>query len=70
MKEIELKSGVLVVNSISRHYNKHFINLQKQESQQFFCGNKPLELHPEQIKRCTGFYWIAGHIVLQSTNGI
>ena len=70
MKEIELKSGVLVVNSISRHYNKHIINLQKQESQQFFCGNKPLELHPEQIKRCTGFYWIAGHIVLQSTNGI
>ena len=70
MKEIELKSGVLVVNSISRHYNKHIINLQKQESQQFFCGNKPPEFHPEQIKRCTGFYWIAGHIVLQSTNGI
>lgn len=70
MKEIELKSGVLVVNSISRHYNKHFINLQKQESQQFFCGNKPIELHPEQFESRTWFCWIACYIVLQSTNGI
>ena len=52
MQEIELKSWILLVISISRSYNKHIINLQKQEFQQLFRIYKPFKLHPKQVEGC------------------